>query len=69
MTHFIESAFADASLHIRHEIDPEGNLRTIKRGLLDQTLGAIGNISKNDIISLISRIAEEITLEDGLRTW
>ena len=68
MTHLVESTFADAGLHVRHEIDPEGNLRPVEGRLFDQALGTVGDIRQDDIISLIGGITEEIALEYGLCT-
>ena len=67
MTHLVETTLADARLNVRHQINPEGYLRAVERSLLDDTLGTIGNISGDDIIGLISRITQEVTLKHGLR--
>lgn len=69
MTHLVESTFADASLHVRHEIDPEGYLRPVEGRLFNQALGTVSDISQDDIISLVGCITEEIALEYGLCTW
>ena len=66
VTHFIESALADTGLNVCHQIDPKGNLRTVKRCLLDDTHGTIRHIGYDHIIGLVGGIAEEIALENRL---
>ena len=66
MTDLIESAFRQTGLNTRHVIHPQGHLRTIKGSLLDDALGAVAQICQYDVIGLVSRITEEIALEDSL---
>ena len=66
VTHFVQSAFAEASLDVCHQIDPKGNLGAVEGCLLDDALSTVCDIGDDDIISLISRVAEEIALEHGL---
>ena len=66
MTHFIQTTLSDTRLHIRHQIHPEGDLRPVKRCLLDDTLGTIRHISHDHIVGLIGSVAEEVTFENRL---
>ena len=66
MTHFVQSAFAEASLDVCHQIHPKGYLGAIEGCLLDDALGTVCDIGDDDIVGLIGCIAEEIALEHGL---
>ena len=63
--HFVETAGSDASLNISHQVDPQGNFRTVKGRLLDEALGAVGHVSHHYLVLLVGGIAEEVALEDG----
>ena len=62
---FIEAALADGGLYARHHVEPHGHLRTIEWRLLDNGLCTIGHIAKDDVVSLVGCVAEEIALENG----
>ena len=64
----VETAMSDGCPYTRHEIHPEGYLGAVERCLLDDTLGAVGHVGYNHIVLLVGSIAEEIALEDCLRT-
>ena len=68
VTYFIQSASGDTRLHTRHQIHPQGYLRTVKGCLLDDALGAWGHIRGDNILCLIGSVAQEVTLEHRLRT-
>ena len=66
VAHLVEAALANTRLHACHQIAPEGNLRAVERGLLDDAFGTIGDIGEDDLVGLIGSITEEIALEYGL---
>ena len=69
MTDLIETAVGHARLNVGHEIDPQGNLRAVERGLLYDTLRTVGDIGHNDIVGLIGCVAQEVALKYGLSAW
>ena len=44
VAYLVETALADACLHVGHQIGPQGNLRTVEGRLLDDALGTVGDI-------------------------
>ena len=66
MTHLVKAAFRKAGLYIAHQIYPQGDLGAVEGRLLDDALGTIGDIGGDDIVGLISGIAQEVALEDSL---
>ena len=65
----VETAMSDGCPDTCHEIDPQGNLRTIKGCLLDITLGTIGHIGNNHFVLLVRSITEEVAFEYAARSF
>ena len=64
----IETAMGDRCPDTCHEINPQGNLRTVKGSLLDDALGTVGHVGDNDLVLLVGGITEEIAFENSLCT-
>ena len=67
VAYLVETALADACLHVGHQIGPQGNLRTVEGRLLDDALGTVGDVSHDDFVGLVGSIAEEVAFEHSLR--
>ena len=53
VTHLVELAGQQLGADISHHITPKSNLRTIKRSLFDNALGAITRVAHQHIVGLI----------------
>ena len=63
--HLIEPAGRQTGVHVRHEIDPQGQFRAVERSLLDEALSAVATIGSSNVVALIGGVAQEIAFEHG----
>ena len=63
--HLAEAVGAHARSHVGHQVGPQGHLRAVEWGLLDDALGAVAGVGRLHKVGLVGGVAEEVALEHG----